>query len=107
MTEPKSTLEPAFKALQRIRAEVKQRIGREGGHLNNSILNDLGAIEATLLQIEPLGSMLNTLNQQAQVMSHAYRSLVERVNMMSSPISNGPALPEGKGSGEPPETKGA
>lgn len=73
--ETNSPLGTAFRALQNIRTEIKKRVGKEGGNLNEKVLAQLDVLETTLRQIEPLGNMLKVLNQQTEVAVHGFRAL--------------------------------
>lgn len=79
---------PALQALGRIRTEVKKRIGKEGGNLNERILANLDTVETTLLQIQPLNDMIKTLNQQTEVAVHTMRTL-SRLALPAAAIENG------------------
>ncbi len=101
MSDFKSPLDPALSALRRIRNEVTKRIGKEGGNLNARVLAELDTIEATLLQVVPLGEMMRVLNQQTEVAVNSFRSL-ERM----SRIAVAHQLPENGGDDGTSDTKG-
>ena len=86
--ETTTTVAPALKALEKVRTEIKKRIGKEGGHLNEKMLSYLGTIEVTLRQIEPLGNMINLINQQTEVAVHGFRAL-SRVQLQAGDDDNG------------------
>ena len=73
--ERRNPLEPALNACDRLRKELSKRIGKTDGYLNQSVLQNLDTIEATLLQVVPLGDMMRVLNQQTEVAVNSFRSL--------------------------------
>jgi hypothetical protein len=69
---------PAIEAVKKLRKELGRSVHKEGGLAEvrqGRSLALLGTIEATLLQVVPLGSMINTINQQAQIAANAMKSL--------------------------------
>jgi hypothetical protein len=79
-----SPVDPALKALEGLRSDIKHRIGKEGGNLNKLMLERCATIESTLLQIGPLSNMITTLNQQTEVAVHAFRSLANVQRQLSA-----------------------
>ena len=94
-----SPVAPAMQAVQTLRVEMKKRIGKPDGTLNRLMLSQLDVIETTLNQIEPLGSMINMINQQAEIAVSGFRALA-RVQALL-PETNGAAGDDGSS-----ETKG-
>jgi hypothetical protein len=83
MTEYKSPMDPALQALRRVRTEISKRVGSDGGHLKKEIMNELNTIEATLLQVVPIGEMMRVLNQQTEVAVSSFRAL-ERLSLAAT-----------------------
>ena len=95
---------PALDAVARLRAELQKRSLLEGGLAEvrqGRSLSWLQTIEATLLQVVPLGSMITTINQQAQIAAAAVRGL-NRVQ-----LTEGNSDDNGKSGVEPSDEKGA
>lgn len=69
------TIEPALKALTQLRTEIKRRIGKEGGNLNEKMLGKIDTIEGVLLQIPSVQAMFNVINQQAQLATMTFRTM--------------------------------
>lgn len=74
MPEP-NHVQPALDAVRLLKKEIKKRGGKEGGHLNNELLGYLATIEATLMQVVPVQSMLQIINQQSQLATNTIRSM--------------------------------
>ncbi len=101
MMERKNPLDPALNSVQRLRKELTKRIGKPDGTLNRLVLSELDTIEATLLQVVPLGDMMRVLNQQTEVAVNSFRSL-DRIAMVATA-----RLPEANGGDDgSSETKG-
>ena len=75
---------PAMRALERLRHETNG-LGKEGGHKSEKINAWLDCIESTLRQLEPLGNMMKTVNQQSELLVRAYRDL----SRVALPPANG------------------
>jgi len=88
MAETPANVLPALRALDDLRHDIKTRIGKEGGNLNQKVLRSLDVIEATLHQLEPLGNMLKVVNQQSELAVRAYRDM-SRYALPSSRDTNG------------------
>ena len=81
--ERKNPLEPALTACECLRKELK-RVGKVGGNLNEKVVGYVNTIEATLLQVVPLGDMMRVLNQQTEVAVNTFRSL-DRMALVAAP----------------------
>ena len=68
-------VQPALDAVKALRVDVKKRIGKEGGNLNQLILQRLDTIEAVLLQIPSIEGMISVIGQQAQLATHTIRNM--------------------------------
>jgi hypothetical protein len=69
---------PILEELRWLRKDLSRNEWREGGHADTKQgrrLAVLNALEAWVLQVPPIGSMINTMNQQAQVLASAMKSL--------------------------------
>jgi uncharacterized protein YicC (UPF0701 family) len=75
MTPEPTQIQKAIGALKQLRVDLKKRSGKEGGNLNRAIFTQLDVVEAVLLQIPPIESMVKTIQQQAQLTTFAFRSL--------------------------------
>jgi len=82
----KNPLEPALNACESLRKELK-RVGKVGGNLNEKVVGYVNTIEATLLQVVPLGDMMRVLNQQTEVAVNTFRSL-DRMALVAAPPSD-------------------
>ena len=78
---------PALAAVEWMRAEAKKRIGKEGGNLNQLWQSQLNTVEATLRQVESLGSIIQVLNQQSEVAVHSFRAL-SKIATAAVPLLN-------------------
>jgi hypothetical protein len=70
-----TSIQPALTALTELRAEIKKRIGKEGGQLNQNMLGKIDRIEGVLLQIPSVHAMFNVINQQAQLATMTFRTM--------------------------------
>lgn len=68
-------VQPALDAIKALRADVKKRVGKEGGNLNQLILQRIDTIEAVLLQIPSIEGMISVIGQQAQLATHTIRNM--------------------------------
>jgi hypothetical protein len=93
---------PALDALANVRKEVKRRIGKEGGNLNDKMLAWLQTIEATLQQLEPLGNMLKVVNNQTELAVRMHREMSRLGPAKGNDDDNGANGDDGSS-----ETKGA
>lgn len=87
-TDP-NPVQPALDAIRELRIDVKKRIGKEGGHLNKEMLQKITTIESTLLQIPSVHSMVNVINQQAQLMTFTIRNMSRAAGSELKQLENG------------------
>ena len=69
------SIQPALTALAQLRTEIKKRVGKEGGNLNEKLLGKIDTIEGVLLQIPSVQAMFNVINQQAQLATMTFRTM--------------------------------
>lgn len=69
------SIQPALNALKQLRGEIKKRIGKEGGNLNQKMLAQIDICEGVLLQIPSVQAMFNVINQQAQLATMTFRTM--------------------------------
>lgn len=74
-SESNPSIQPALTALNQLRTEIKRRIGKEGGNLNEKMLGKIDTIEGVLLQIPSVQAMFNVINQQAQLATMTFRTM--------------------------------
>src|SRR4029450_232367 len=79
MVAEQNHVQPALDAIAELRADIKKRIGKEGGNLNQLQLSRLRTIEGILLQIPPIYSTLNAIHQQTQLATHMFRNISQTV----------------------------
>lgn len=69
MTPQQSAVQPALDALALLRADVLERVGKEGGNLNGKLRANFAAIEATLRSFDTIEGMNKTISQQSQLVA--------------------------------------
>jgi hypothetical protein len=84
-----SPVQPALDALQDLRADIKKRVGKEGGNLNQLMLQRINTVEGVLLQIPSLQGMANVVNQQAQLMTFTMRNMSRLALKPADDINDG------------------
>jgi hypothetical protein len=101
MSDNNPSIQPALTALTQLRGEIKKRVGKEGGNLNDRLLTKIDVIEGVLKQIPSVQAMFNVINQQAQLATMTFRH-------MALAAHAGQEDSEKNGQGDDPkETKGA
>jgi len=92
-------IQPALNAVNELRVELKKRVGKEGGQLNQNMLGKLNTIEGVLLQIPSVQDMFSVINQQSQLITHTFRNMSRTLSQLEQK-----ALPNGDNGTS--ETKG-
>ena len=87
-SEYNPSIQPALTALSQLRHEIKKRIGKEGGNLNEKMLGKIDTIEGVLSQIPSVQAMFSVINQQAQLGNMAFRMMGERAALSASSQQN-------------------
>lgn len=90
-----SPVSPALRALTNIRTTISSHVGKEGGNLNQKVHAQLDVIEATLMQIEPLGNMMKLVNQQSQLTVRLLSDLA-RISLPPGSGDNGDSHTKGE-----------
>lgn len=103
MTSDLPRVEPALAAIKALRVDVKKRIGKEGGNLNQLILQRLDTVEAVLLQIPSIEGMISVIGQQAQLATHTIRNMSREMQKNADQFKQ---LQLQNGDDDPSETKG-
>jgi hypothetical protein len=100
MSDHNQSIQPALTALAELRTEIKKRVGKEGGNLNDRLLTKIAVIEGVLRQIPSVQGMFNVINQQAQLATMTFRH-------MAIAAHAGQDANDDNGVDEPKDRKGA
>jgi hypothetical protein len=85
--EEATSFQQALDALADIRRELKKRIGKEGGNLNQLMLTKVAVVEATLHQVGSVPSvsnMLNVIKQQTELATYTIRNVSRALPMLEA-----------------------
>lgn len=83
-----SPMKPALDALADLRANVLERVGKEGGNLNGRLRANFNTVETALRQFDTVASMNRTIAQQSQLVAKVMNDM-SRLALTAGNVANG------------------
>jgi len=81
--QQQNPVQPALDALAVLRAEVLERVGKEGGNLNGKLKANFNVIDATLSQFATIAEMQGTIGQQTQLVSKVINDMSKQITRLA------------------------
>jgi hypothetical protein len=82
--QQQNAVQPALDALATLRADVLERVGKEGGNLNGKLKANFNVIEATLSQFATIAAMTGTIGQQTQLVSKVINDMGNQLRRLAA-----------------------
>jgi hypothetical protein len=89
MAAQMNPLQPALEALDELKADVLERVGKEGGNLNRRMRSNLNTVGLALTQFNTILAMTSTIAQQTQVIAKVTNDMSRLLLTAGTPQENG------------------